>query len=91
MHIFYASLQIAAVATSNSIGLIIYIPLKSESVTYGVSKAIPIPAFEPILNRHVKIGTASRLIAISSDKRSYMLIDIEYLGNCRKGFITLSQ
>jgi hypothetical protein len=89
MHLFYESADIAAVATSDAVRLIIQIPLRTERRTYLVYTPISLPTWEPNLEKFIQIQAGDQKIAISSDRRSYMILPREYFQNCKEGMIMI--
>ncbi|PNF40358.1 hypothetical protein B7P43_G03254 [Cryptotermes secundus] len=89
MHLFYASSEIAVLATSEAIRLIIQLPLRTEQRTYTVYEPIPLPSFEQNLGKFVQVQTGRQRLAVSSDKRSYMILPPGYIQNCREGNIVI--
>jgi hypothetical protein len=87
MHIFYAASEITALATGEAIRLIIQFPLKTESRTYSVYNPIPLPMFEPNLRRFIQVQVRKHKLAISSDRRSYMIMSDEYIRSCKEGIV----
>jgi hypothetical protein len=88
MFIFYDSMQLMAIATDESVSLVVQFPLKPEESTYTVCKAIPIPTFQPDIQNFMQIGRTREWFAISADFRKYLRLDFDYITHCRIGYIT---
>ncbi|PNF43961.1 hypothetical protein B7P43_G00919 [Cryptotermes secundus] len=91
LHVFYASAQVAVLATEEAIRLIIQLPLRHEKRTYLVYDPVALPTFEPNLGKFIRIHTGTEKLAVSSDRRSYMLLPTDYLKNCQEGVMTICQ
>jgi hypothetical protein len=89
MHLFYASAEIAALATSDAIRLIVQIPLRTERRTYVVYSPIPLPTWEPNLGKFIQVQAGDKKIAIASDRRSYMILPRGYFQNCKEGIVVI--
>ncbi|PNF30504.1 hypothetical protein B7P43_G10878 [Cryptotermes secundus] len=90
-HVFYASAQVAVLATEEAIRLVIQLPLRHEKRTYLVYDPVALPTFEPNLGKFIRIHTGTEKLAVSSDRRSYMLLPADYIKNCQEGVITICQ
>jgi hypothetical protein len=91
IHLFYALAEISVLATSDTICLVIQIPLRTERKTYKVYIPIPVPTLEPNLGKFIQIQAGEQRIAISSDRRNYMILPADYMQNCKGGNITIFQ
>jgi hypothetical protein len=89
MHWFYAYSEIAVLATSEAIRLIVQIPLRNERRTYMVYNPVPLPTFEPNLGKFIQIRAGGERLAVSSDRRSYISLQAGYVQNCREGMDTI--
>jgi hypothetical protein len=89
--LFYASSEITVLATSEAIHLVIQIPLRSERRTYSVYNPVPLPTFEVNLGKFIQIRAGEEKLAVSSDRRSYMILPAEYIQNCRQGIVTICE
>jgi hypothetical protein len=88
MHIFYDSMQLMAIATDESVRLVVQIPLKTEQSTYTIYEAIPIPIFQPDVQNFVQICRTRGWFTISADFRSYLRLDFDYITYCQTLYIT---
>jgi hypothetical protein len=79
MHIFYDSMQLMAIATDESVRLLVQIPLKTEQSTYTVYEAILIPTFQPDIQNFMQIGRTREWFMISTDFRNYLRLDLDYI------------
>jgi hypothetical protein len=89
MHLFYASSETTALATEEAIRLIIQIPLRTERRTYSVYEPIPLPTLEPTLSKFMQIQVGRERLAVSSDRRNYMILQEGYIRNCKGGTVTI--
>jgi hypothetical protein len=89
VHIFYAASEITALATGEAIHLIIQVPLKTESGTYSFYTPIPLPMFQPNLRWFIQVQVRKQKLAISSDRRSYVIMPDEYIQNCKEGIVRI--
>ena len=89
MHLFYATAQVAVLAISKAIRLVIQLPLRSERRTYSVYIPIALPTIEPNLGKFIQVQTGAEKLAVSSDRRSYMVLPEDYLKSCDEGTITI--
>ncbi|PNF23742.1 hypothetical protein B7P43_G17246, partial [Cryptotermes secundus] len=89
MHLFYASSGVAVLATSEAIRLIVQLPLRTEQRAYNVYEPIPLPSFKQNLGKFVQVQARRERLAVSSDKRSYMILPTGYVQNCREGKIDI--
>jgi hypothetical protein len=83
MHLFYASSEIAVLATSDAIRPVVQIPIRTERRTYMVYTPVPLPTLEPNLGRFIQAEAGERRLAVSSDRRNYMILPADYVQNCR--------
>jgi hypothetical protein len=76
---------IAALEIPETIRLLIQIPLRTEGQTYLVYAPVPVPLLEFILGKFTNMQVDDHRIAVSSEKRSYVLLELppNYLENCR--------
>ena len=65
MHLFYASSEIAVLATSEAIRLIVQIPLRTEKRTYMVYHPVTLPTFQKNLGKFIQIRVGKERLAIS--------------------------
>ena len=89
MHVFYASAEVAVLATEEAIRLIIQLPLRNEKRTYLVYNPVALPTFKHNVGKFRRILTGTEKLAISSDRRSYMLLPSDYLSTCKEGTMTI--
>jgi hypothetical protein len=76
-------------ATSDAIRLVVQIPLRTERRTYMVYTPVPLPTLEPNLGRFIQVQAGERRLAVSSDRRNYMILPADYVQNCREGMVTI--
>jgi hypothetical protein len=76
-------------ATSEAIRLIVQIPLRTERSTYIIYNPVPLPTFELNLGKFIQIRAGGERLAVSSDRRSYMILPAGYVQNCREGMVTI--
>jgi hypothetical protein len=83
--------EIAVLATSEAIRLVIQNPLMTERRTYSVYNPVPLPTFEANLGKFIQIRAGEEKLAVSSDRRNYMILPAEYIQNHRQGIITICE
>jgi hypothetical protein len=89
MHLFYASSEFTALATEEAIRLVIQIPLRTGKRTCSVYEPIPLPTLEPTLSKFMQIQVGRERLAVSSDRRNYMILQEGYIRYCRGETVTI--
>jgi hypothetical protein len=82
------TIQLLAVATKESVRLLVQIPQRTELSICTIYEAIPIPTFQPDIQNFVQIGRTREWFTIRADYRNYIKLDFDCVTYCRTGYIT---
>jgi hypothetical protein len=85
MYIFYEAIQITAVASPHAIGLFLQMPLREDSKTFFIFKIFTVPIYNFDLKRYVQLRTAEEWIAVSKDRRNFVVLDTDFSKFCTEG------